>query len=232
MTAHPGRAMEKHVAAPIRHDRDAMGELFIWTDIDPAHEEDFNQWYDREHMAERAGIAGFRWARRYRSQHGRRRYLALYRTENLHVFGSAAYRQAFERQTPWSLANFARMRDTNRRVMVVSPLAGVGTGAALGLLRLGSVELAARAAALAASAQEIEGVLALRVLTPDPQLSTPLPSEDPAARVLDPVLIIDATTEPAAAARSLAEQLELPTDGIQTFHLLWDLRADDLHAAP
>ncbi|MEN7518918.1 hypothetical protein ABFO09_01005, partial [Bordetella pertussis] len=97
----------------------------------------------------------------------------------------------------------------------------------------GSVELAARAAALAASAQEIEGVLALRVLTPDPQLSTPLPSEDPAARVLDPVLIIDATTEPAAAAaRSLAEQLELPTDGIQTFHLLWDLRADDLRAAP
>lgn len=158
--------MEKHVAAPIRHDRDAMGELFIWTDIDPAHEEDFNQWYDREHMAERAGIAGFRWARRYRSQHGRRRYLALYRTEDLHVFGSAAYRQAFERQTPWSLANFARMRDTHRRVMVVSPLAGAGTGAALGLLRLGSVELAARAAALAASAQEIEGVLALRVLTP------------------------------------------------------------------
>nr|WP_243463836.1 hypothetical protein [Bordetella bronchiseptica] len=102
-------------------------------------------------------------------------------------------------------------------------------------MRLGSVELAARAAALAASAQEIEGgVLALRVLTPDPQLSTPLPSEDPAARVLDPVLIIDATTEPAAAAaaRSLAEQLELPTDGIQTFHLLWDLRADDLRAAP
>ncbi|CPI47630.1 Uncharacterised protein [Bordetella pertussis] len=51
--------------------------------------------------------------------------------------------------------------------------------------------------------------------------------------MLDPVLIIDATTEPAAAAaRSLAEQLELPTDGIQTFHLLWDLRADDLRAAP
>ena len=33
-----------------------MGELFIWTDIDPAHEDDFNQWYGCEHMAERAGI--------------------------------------------------------------------------------------------------------------------------------------------------------------------------------
>src|SRR3546814_7604945 len=77
-----GRAMEKHVAAPIRQDRDAMGELFIWTDIDPAHEDDFNQWYDREHMAERAGIAGFQWARRYRATQGERRYLALYRTED------------------------------------------------------------------------------------------------------------------------------------------------------
>ncbi len=33
---------------------DVMGELFIWTDIDPAHEADFNRWYDREHMAAQA----------------------------------------------------------------------------------------------------------------------------------------------------------------------------------
>lgn len=222
--------MEKHVAAPIRQDRDAMGELFIWTDIDPAHEDDFNQWYDREHMAERAGIDGFHWARRYRAPHGERRYLALYRTESLHVFGSPAYRQAFEHQTPWSLTNFARMRNTNRRVSVVSPLAGAGTGASLGLLPLGSVEAAARAAALAESALDIDGVLALRVLTPDPDLSTPLPSEDPATRTLEPVLLVDATTEPAAAAavRLMADQLELPSEQARTFHLLWDLRSDDL----
>ena len=210
-----------------------MGELFIWTDIDPAHEDDFNQWYDREHMAERAGIAGFQWARRYRSQQGERRYLALYRTESLHVFGSDIYRQAFEHQTPWSLTNFARMRNTNRRVSVVSPLAGAGTGASLGLLPLGSVDTAARAAALAASALDIDGVLALRVLTPDPDLSTPLPSEDPATCKLEPVLIVDATTEPAAAAavRMMADQLDLPSEQARTFHLLWDLRSDDLRTA-
>lgn len=31
-------------------------ELFVWTDIDPSHEEEFNQWYDREHMEERVAI--------------------------------------------------------------------------------------------------------------------------------------------------------------------------------
>ena len=28
------------------------GLLCIWTDIDPAHEADFNHWYDREHIPE------------------------------------------------------------------------------------------------------------------------------------------------------------------------------------
>lgn len=217
---------------PIRQDRDAMGELFIWTDIDPEHEHDFNQWYDREHMAERAGIPGFRWARRYRSQTGERRYLALYRTESLHVFGSPAYRKAFEHQTQWSLDNFSRMRNTSRRVMVVSPLGGAGTGAALALVRLANVANAERVAALDLGA--LEGVLMLRVLTPDVDLSTPLPSEDPTTRVLEPCLVIDATTPAAAeaAARAAISGLGLSEDSVQTFDLLWDLRSADLNGQP
>jgi len=216
----------------IRQDRDAMGELFIWTDIDPAHEHDFNQWYDREHMAERAGIPGFRWARRYRSQTGERRYLALYRTETLHVFGSPAYRQAFEHQTQWSLDNFARMRNTQRRVMIVSPLSGTGTGSALALVRLGTVAKAERAAALDLGA--LDGVLTVRVLTPDPELSTPLPSEDPSTRDLEPFLVIDATTSGAAqaAAHAAVVGLRLDENSTQIFDLLWDLRATDLNAQP
>lgn len=211
-----------------------MGELFIWTNIDPAYEDDFNKWYDREHMAERAGIPGFMWARRYRSQAGPRPYLALYRTETMHVFRSPAYRQAFEHQTPWSLANFERMRNTNRRVTVVSPLHGVGTGGALALLRLGSLQNAQRAAAMVASPRmELGGVLCLRVLTPDPELSTPLPSEDPSSRVLEPFLVVDTVTEAAAAdaAQHFAAALDLGGEHLQIFRLLWELRSCDLAAA-
>lgn len=222
------------MVSPIRLDREAPGELFIWTDIDPAFEDDFNQWYDREHMEERAAIEGFRWARRYRSSSGGRRYLALYRTESVNVFTSAPYKAAFESQTKWSLSNFERMTNTNRRVMVVSSLAGVGTGGALALVALGTQENAERVAAMAASVQaEMDGVLALRVLTPDAGLSAPLPSENPEGRVLEPMLVIDTTVEPVAAAvaRLFVEELNLDSSSSASFALLWELRSDDLRTS-
>ena len=37
-------------------------ELFVWTDVDTTYEDDFNEWYDREHMEERVAIEGFQWA--------------------------------------------------------------------------------------------------------------------------------------------------------------------------
>lgn len=221
------------MTSPLQSDRGAMGELFIWTDIDPAHESDFNRWYDREHMAERAAIPGFLWSRRYRAATGERPYLALYRTASMDVFESEAYRQAFSQQTAWSLANFGRMRNTSRRVMTVSPLGGAGTGSALALLRLGDTDTARRVAGQAGNALCVDGVLGLRLLTPDPALSTPLPSEDAATRVLEPVLLAEGTSEAAAAqaARMLAESAGLPAARVRTFQLLWDLRADDLREA-
>src|SRR3954471_859489 len=93
------------------------GQLCIWTDVDPAHDAEFNHWYDREHMQERVAIPGFQAARRFRAiAPGARPYLALYDTDDLAVFTSPAYRQAFTQQTAWSLQNFARMQATQRRV--------------------------------------------------------------------------------------------------------------------
>src|SRR5579863_7074782 len=110
------------------------GQLCIWTDTDPHSETDFNAWYDREHMQERVGIRGFRHARRFLANDGQaRRYLALYVTESLDVFRSDAYRQAFTQQTDWSLRNFGRMSDTQRRVGELAFEAGEGEGAYVAL---------------------------------------------------------------------------------------------------
>lgn len=224
---------EAFVSATFRTDRDAPGELFIWTDIAPEHEQDFNQWYEREHMAERAAIPGFQWSRRYVRQVAGRKYLALYRTESLRVFGTAEYKKAFEQQTDWSNTNFARMSNTQRRVMAVSLLGGAGTGAVVLLVRLPEMaQREALARQCAAYLEQTDGLLALRVLTPDPELSTPLPSEDVQQRSLDPYLVADLTT--LNAARTLAARLQqdlgVATNDVSEFSLLWDLQSRDLNA--
>ena len=215
----------------LQQDTDAAGELLIWTSVDPAYEQDFNQWYDQEHMQERAAIKGFRWSRRYHSDTCARPYLALYQTDTLHVFTSEPYRQAFTKQTQWSERNFTRMRDTSRRVNAVTPLAGAGTGAAVALVCLQSIEQAQAAIVLAQELKSaLEGVLAVRALCPDPVLSTPLPSEDLATRKLEPFLLIDTTTlaSAEAAGKWLAEKLTLPLGRSHSFKLLWDLQSIDL----
>ena len=41
-----------------------QGLLLMMTDIDPANEEDFNRWYEEEHLPDRATCPGFLTARR------------------------------------------------------------------------------------------------------------------------------------------------------------------------
>ena len=205
-------------------------ELFIRTDVDPDHEADFNAWYDREHMEERAAIPGFRWGRRYRAlDKGEGRYLALYQTASLGVFTSDAYRAAFGNQTAWSLANFGRMRKPSRRVCAVEKEVGAGTGAMLGILGLG-VSMPQQTSEVMQALGALPGIVSQRVLVPDVALSTPLPAETTEGRVLSANLLIEASEERAlrgAVAQALAA-LHLPASASACFGLLWELRAEDL----
>lgn len=204
-------------------------QLFVWTDIDPAHEGDFNHWYDQEHMEERVAIEGFSWARRYRnlSDTGRR-YLAIYRTQSIQTFETEAYAQAFNHQTDWSKTNFARMINTNRRVMHVSMQGGFGCGAQAVLLTLQdpNTDLEPITSILSG----IDGVLGFHVMVPDEALSTPLPSEDPVNRKLEAAILVDATNAAAAqaAGAKLLKEFNLADNCTSYFDLMWELRSEDL----
>jgi hypothetical protein len=71
---------------------DSRGLLLVMADIDPANENDFNRWYEEEHLAERMAIPGFLTARRFTAVEGAPKYLALYDLESLDVLKSEAYR--------------------------------------------------------------------------------------------------------------------------------------------
>lgn len=80
------------------------GLLLTMTEPPPSMEEEFNAWYDDEHMAERLAIPGFRSARRWIADIGRGegKYLATYELDSLDVLSSPGYLARFQNQTPWS----------------------------------------------------------------------------------------------------------------------------------
>src|SRR6266478_2269671 len=83
------------------------GMLLTSMDIDAADDEDFNRWYDREHLEERVAIEGFIEARRYVAHSGSPKYLCLYSTETIEVLDSPAYRARLANSTDWSKRSVA-----------------------------------------------------------------------------------------------------------------------------
>jgi hypothetical protein len=67
------------------------GLLLVMMGVDPANEEDFNRWYEEEHIKERLSIPGFLKGTRYRAVVGEPKYLALYEVESTNVFSSPEY---------------------------------------------------------------------------------------------------------------------------------------------
>src|SRR5258705_4789118 len=96
------------------------GMLLTSMDIDASDEQEFNRWYDREHLAERVAIDGFLEARRYVAHAAEPKYFCLYSTTTFDVLDAAAYRRALANQTEWSRVNISRFRNIGRAVARIS----------------------------------------------------------------------------------------------------------------
>jgi hypothetical protein len=93
----------------------AQALLLNAMNIAPEAEDDFNAWYDREHLDALAGVPGTLAARRYRSTEadgGTHRYVAIYHLESPDVTRSAAWKAAVD--TPWSARVIPHFRDRIR----------------------------------------------------------------------------------------------------------------------
>jgi hypothetical protein len=71
------------------------GLLLVMIDVDPEHEEEFNRWYNEEHLPERLSCPGFLSGRRFIALEGGPKYLALYDLESPEVLQADAYQKIF-----------------------------------------------------------------------------------------------------------------------------------------
>ena len=61
------------------------GLLMAWTDVDPAHEDEFNDWYNAAYIPGYLTVPGWMRARRYLAVGGQPKYLTVHDFESAGV---------------------------------------------------------------------------------------------------------------------------------------------------
>jgi hypothetical protein len=217
------------------------GMLLTSMDIDPAHEGEFNRWYDREHLEERVAIEGFLEARRYVAHTGSPKNLFLYSTKTIEVLDSPAYRARLSSPTEWSKTNMARFKNMIRVVARITASHGVGRGAKLGIVRLrpeAGKEDALRGELNTRLAADLDGIISMHLLESDAKLSGATSEIPGAGSVAADWFVLIEGTNVAAIATTLAARftgmaapagMEIVSSGI--YDLMWDLAKSDLAEA-
>ena len=211
------------------------GMLITSMDVDPADEDDFNLWYDREHLAERVGIEGFLEARRWIAEEARPKYFCTYSTDRFEALDSPAYKAVLASQTEWSRKHISRFQNFGRAVGRVTASRGRGRGAALGVVRLrpggdGKDALRERLRELLDPGM-LPGIVSLHLVESDPGLSKNLNDPDaPNPGAADWYVLVDGT-EPSAVQALIGSRFAAPGATVVstgTYRLLWDLAKSDL----
>lgn len=111
---------------------DAKALMTAWTHVAPEREEEFNAWYDTEHLPQIVALPGFLRGRRYACDGAVPKYLAWYDTADETVEPGPDLKRYIEDSTPWwrriagllqhrERMNFKLMRDVGERPPGDSP---------------------------------------------------------------------------------------------------------------
>jgi hypothetical protein len=98
-----------------------MGLLAVWLHVPPEREDEFNAWYNTEHIAQITSIPGFINGRRYMALEGIPKYLALYELHDETVTAGSEFQHVLTNPTPWSARMLGfykdhRIRNTYRHL--------------------------------------------------------------------------------------------------------------------
>ena len=83
-------------------DKKGTGLLMVWCDVPADMEDDFNRWYNEEHIDELLTRPGVLSAARYEAISGSPKYLACYELASPEVTDTAEYQEHVNHPTEWS----------------------------------------------------------------------------------------------------------------------------------
>ncbi len=105
---------------------DANGLITVWLRVPPEREEEFNDWYNLEHIPQVVGLPGFVSGRRYAVDDATPQYLAWYDTADERVEAGPDFQKIVSAPTPWS-QRIRRFYGENRERMNFRLMRDVGT---------------------------------------------------------------------------------------------------------
>ena len=140
------------------------GLLMVMMEPPPAIEEEFNAWYDTEHLPERIALPGFLSGVRYVCADGYPRYMALYDLESEAVLDSDSYLSVSgSRFSPWTKRVTSRMPGYRVAATQFSPgKATVGRATRLLVIKLRDAAAIGEEKAVFAVQQMLEGIPEVR----------------------------------------------------------------------
>lgn len=95
------------------------GVMIAMFDIPEALDDEFNKWYDEEHIPEKVGqVPGFLRARRYKALDGRPNYLCIYELEDIDVVENPTYLSNYRSGSPTTERMKAKAKTFYRNVYV------------------------------------------------------------------------------------------------------------------
>ena len=83
-------------------DKKGRGLLMVYTDVPPEVEDEFNRWYNEEHIPERLAIPGVLNAARYVALQGGPKHLACYELTEPEAWSSPEWQKWLTDPTEWS----------------------------------------------------------------------------------------------------------------------------------
>lgn len=201
------------------------GMLLVLNDVEPEREDEFNLWYDTEHMQERMDVPGFRSVRRYQALSGVLKYCTLYRTESIATFESDVYRQRLAAQTEWSKGMLKVFIEPNRLVGHIRKSVGRGCGGQLAVLKLSTrgetQSKSPRERAVVSEIANSRGVVAVHLFEAVPRFSGPVkeyrPLLNPLLKADDHLVLVEASNSLALEKNSLAKICDAA--GVEVSHL-------------